>query len=246
MNRIVLDKIPLKPFMASTLRVDSIKSKRNFILKLRHCTGKDDMLDIVTMTFDSKDIVNAIKDVKTMRSNIPIRLFVDASKINNYVWLEQLASIGVEIYRYNVGGAKRANVGPSLLHAKTILRRCGDKMLTIISTGNLTDAANDDINTDSYHSDNQELFDTIKNFNDDLMGKSERYVAGVPSQPSSSESSPPSVNSESQLEGPVVDMPAGEPSISDSQAPETLKRPAPESDEQEDPSKRHQSQGPFG
>ncbi len=160
------------------------KSKSERLGKLAENPGAGNSVDIASMTFDNDDVVSQLEHVykKCGDDNRPkTRLILDRSALKHTDLLDRVKEAGgsdASIHIFNVDGSKRIfNKFPEIQHAKTITREHNGEQLSIVSTGNLANRSDTDLNIDSYHPGDKHLFDQIRNFNDTLVGQCTEYVS---------------------------------------------------------------------
>ncbi len=159
-------------------KTDLNNSKVARIKKLETSEHQGDCIDLTSMTFDSKEITDILEQVKNKRKdNLAVRLIFDRSALKHEDLLGQLHKAGVRIFIVNHEGKEKIwNKFPKLQHTKILLRKCDGQCLVIVSTGNLTQQSNRDINVDAYYPNNEQLFDEIKAYVDELEKSAVAYA----------------------------------------------------------------------
>jgi hypothetical protein len=143
--------------------------------------------DITSMTFDSNEFVASIERVfagTSVDKHPTLRLFLDKDALRHTDLLNRIKVAGgdkAKIYIFNEDKKRKIfNKFPQLQHSKTLIR-CGSKRskLSIVSTGNLADRSDTDLNYDSYHPNDEFLYDAIHTANDKLVDECTEYKLPV-------------------------------------------------------------------
>lgn len=175
--KVPLKETPRKRTITSSADVDSNTSKAARISTLSASSDQSDMLDITSLTFNAQSIVNAVKEVKKARPDLPVRCIFDRLALTQTELLDELEASGAQVNIYNPDAEQKVwGKFPVLQHRKTILRRMNSNTLAIVSTGNLTSQSNDEINHDSWHPMDPKMFDIYKQAHDALIQECESYA----------------------------------------------------------------------
>lgn len=178
----VVEVTPLKPKVYGSGAFDLNLSKGKRLEKLFTEADNQNSVDINSMTFDSDEFVSSIEKVfeKCGKDKQPaMRFFLDKSALKHKDLLNRVKKVGgdkAKVYIFNED-KKQLVFGkfPQLQHRKSIVRDTKKGPLAIVSTGNLANRSNVEINYDSYHPGDQGLYDAIRAANDKLLLECEEY-----------------------------------------------------------------------
>jgi hypothetical protein len=185
-KRSVEQKTPAKPgAILTTAKSDILECTRLRMLKPLE-NGMRETLRIATMTFDSQEITDALKQ-KAQNPHVRVQLIVDGSVLQAKKGRDLLAALkenGVEIFVYNVDRKQKVWQGssiPMLQHAKIVYRlreKPGQEpeVLSIFYTGNLAEKSNTEFNMASFHLNDQPLAAKAVALLDQLVKESEPYA----------------------------------------------------------------------
>ena len=173
---------PKKKMATRSTEYDLTGSIAERINTLFKAPTASDMLDIRSMGLNAESIIEVIEKGYRHCSDDTkptIRFFLDRTAKSQPKLLERLQKAGgdnVQIYIYNQDADKKIfGRVPELQHFKGINRKIGERVLSTVSTGNLTSQSDREINYLSYHPNNKELFEKMKQDNDQLAQESTRY-----------------------------------------------------------------------
>jgi len=144
--------------------------------------SSENRVDVGSMTFDSDRIVSQVEQVYAQSPSDQrpfMRFFLDRSALKHLGLLDRLKQAGgddLEIYIFNAQGTEKIwGKFTDIMHKKYIARKIvnadgTEQKYVIISTGNLADRSDLDINFDSHHSGDSALYD-------DLIARGDDYAA---------------------------------------------------------------------
>jgi len=185
-SRSVQELTPSKPgAILTTAKSDILECTRLRMLKPLE-NGMKETMRIATMTFDSQEIADALKQ-KAQNPHARVQLIVDGSVLQAKKGRELLADLkenGVEIFVYNVDRSKKVWEGstiPLLQHAKIVYRlreKQGQEpeVLSIFYTGNMAEKSNTEFNMASFHLNDQALAAKAVGLLDALVKESQPYA----------------------------------------------------------------------
>lgn len=171
-----IKKTPTKPAVFNSRVKDLHAAKALRISHLLDNLQEEDVLDITSMTFDTHDIMNALKNVAqradAKKISPKIRLILDASALKHRDLLDTMHTAGVKIFIYNHDHSQKIwDKYPKLQHSKLLARyqHSAKKHLVVVSTGNCAHRSNQEVNLDTYYPCDEQLFTQVHAFCDELQ-----------------------------------------------------------------------------
>lgn len=171
-----IKKSPAKPTVMNSNEKMLSEGKKRRIEKLLENLNDEDCIDITSMTFDTKNITDALIDIETkakeQKKNPQLRLLLDSSALKHRDLLNPLHTAGIKIFIYNHDQSEKIwNKFPTLQHTKLFARykKDSDSHLVIVSTGNCAQRSDQEYNIDMYYPNNKKLYDTVRAYCDDLQ-----------------------------------------------------------------------------
>lgn len=181
-NKPIVNITPHKRSVTRSTDYDLAGSNAARIKRLFVEPTATDSIDINSMSFDADVIVKTVEEGYSNCSadkKPTMRFLLDRTAQNHPELLKRLQKAEGEhlkIFIYNKEADKKIfGKFPQLQHRKGINRKIGNEELTMISTGNLTNQSNREINYTSYHPNNSGLYAAIKQANDELAKESTKY-----------------------------------------------------------------------
>lgn len=162
-QRITVAKTPRRNQTFSSRVINIISS----IQKRIENVAAGDCVDVVTMTLDDKNFAQAL--AHNAQKGVTTRLFIDGQSLQKSESLfDKLSEHGVRIFVFNSDQQEVIfKTYPKLLHSKYVVRK-SSKPLVIVTSANLTQQSNNDINDCSFMPQDPELVDTFYEENNNL------------------------------------------------------------------------------